>query len=131
MHVSPALHCMPQPPQWFGSVDGSKQPPPHMIWPVPHTHTPLVQVPAPQSMPQPPQLAGSVEALTQLMPHAMSPVPHIAEHEPAEQNGVVPLHVVLQPPQWSGSDVVSTQLAPHIIEPEGQPPPIHMPPTQL
>jgi hypothetical protein len=61
-------------------------------------HEPAVQLcPDAHFVPQPPQFVGSLPITFTHAPagHCVRPVAHVAEHMPAEQFGVAPVHAVV------------------------------------
>ena len=60
------MHTTPQPPQLFGSLSRSAQPPLQMVSPVGHVHVAFTQAsPAGQTSPHAPQLRASLIESTQ------------------------------------------------------------------
>lgn len=82
LHVSPASHATPHPPQFSGSLPKVTQAPPQSAPPPGQTQAPETHDwPAAQRVPQLPQLAGSVEVSAQLHPvlvhtHGVFPAAH-------------------------------------------------------
>ena len=65
LQTSPVAHALPHAPQFAGSLDGSTQAVPHVIWPAGHTQAPALQVcPMPQALPHAPQFAPSLMTST-------------------------------------------------------------------
>src|SRR5690606_35945918 len=76
LQTSPSAHATPQPPQFWGSVAKSRQPPSHSVSPPAQTSTqrPSAQAsPSAHAAPQPPQCAASASRSTQAPSQAASP----------------------------------------------------------
>lgn len=71
MHICPARHSLPQPPQFIGSLETSTQPVAQVMSPGSHVQAPLMQVaPTKQPLPHTPQLASSTAGSTHTPLHS-------------------------------------------------------------
>jgi hypothetical protein len=108
-----AWHVLSQPPQWFGSLRVSTQPPSHGTNGAWHwkSHFPMRQTAAAfggvaHAIPHEPQLAASFVVSTQDAPQLVF-MPQLAEHTPERQT--VPAgHATPHAPQFLGSELSST-----------------------
>jgi len=74
VQLCPGLHCLPQPPQFFGSTSTLTQALSQELVSPPQPQAPLRhEAPAPHSLPHAPQFEGSVLVSAQLAPHKGSP----------------------------------------------------------
>jgi hypothetical protein len=102
------MHCVPQAPQWFGSVDRFTQAPPQDTCPAGQVHAPPLQIcPRAHATPHPPQWSTSVCTLTHAPPQLVNPAPHWSEHCPCEHTSDGG-QTMPQPPQSFGFEERST-----------------------
>jgi hypothetical protein len=92
-------------PQFAGSVMVLTQAVPQVVAPAGQPHTPAVQAcPLGQALPHAPQLSGSLPIVFTHAPPGQAVKAHVAEHIPAEQNGVAAGQALPHMPQFIASD---------------------------
>jgi len=132
VHTWPALHAVPQVPQFAASFRRFEQraaaPVPHCTngfvqadWQVPWLHSGVEPL---QTLPQAPQLFGSPRTFTQLDPHWVRPVAQLTVTHAPETQAWPPAQAVPHLPQFAGSyctfEHTAVEPLPHRVSPVEQ-----------